>query len=74
MEDQNFEEKKVEAYLKEHKKEQAVELLFDLIAKQASSGNFAKAEALREKLFEVDSMALNEIVKSAEIIEAARNR
>lgn len=72
MEDYSSQEKLVETYLKEQKTEQAVELLFDLIVQHAQAKNFAKAEALREKLFDVDSMALNEIVKSAEIIETAR--
>jgi CRP/FNR family transcriptional regulator, cyclic AMP receptor protein len=65
-------EKQLENYLKENKKDLAVQLLFDLIVKNAEAKNFAKAEALREKLFEVDSMALNEIVKSAQIIEAEK--
>ncbi len=72
MEEHSSEEKLVETYLQEHKKEQAVDLLFDLIIKHTQTGNFTKAEALRERLFEVDSMALNEIVKSAEIIETAK--
>ena len=50
----------------------AVKLLFDLIVENAKARNFAKAEALREKLFEVDSMALHEILRSGEIIEAEK--
>lgn len=72
MKDYSSQEKLVETYLKDNKKEQAVELLFDLIAEYAQTHNFAKAESLRERLFEVDSMALDEIVKSAEIIENAK--
>lgn len=72
MEDLSTKEKLVETYLKENKKEQAVEVLFDLIGRYAQAQNFAKAESLREKLFEVDSMALDEIVKSADIIENAK--
>jgi CRP-like cAMP-binding protein len=72
MEDFSSQEKLVETYLKDNNKEQAVELLFDLIARCAQAHEFAKAESLREKLFEVDPMALDEIVKSAEIIENAK--
>ncbi|MGD8943962.1 MAG: cyclic nucleotide-binding domain-containing protein [Desulfobacterales bacterium] len=72
MEDFSSQEKLVETYLKDNKKEQAVELLFDLIAQCAQAHDFAKAESLRERLFEVDSMALDEIVKSAEMIENAK--
>jgi CRP-like cAMP-binding protein len=72
MQDFSSQEKLVESYLKDNQKEQAVELLFDLIAQCAQAHDFAKAESLREKLFEADSMALDEIVKSAEIIENAK--
>jgi CRP-like cAMP-binding protein len=72
MEDINSQEKLVETYLKDNRKEQAVALLFDLIGQCAQAHDFAKAESLREKLFEADSMALDEIVKSAEVIENAK--
>ena len=62
----------LEKYLKENKKAQAVKLLFDLIATHARENQFDKADALREKLFAVDPLALDEIVKSAEIIEDAK--
>jgi CRP-like cAMP-binding protein len=62
----------LETYIKENKKELAVELLFDLITQNAKARDFSKAEALRERLFEVDSMALTAIVKSAEIIEVEK--
>ena len=72
MTDRTTKENLLETYIKENKKDLAVELLFDLITQNAKARNFSKAEALREKLFEVDSMALNAIVKSAEIIEAEK--
>ena len=64
----------LEKYIKENKKEAAVKLIFDLIAKHVRANQFAKADELREKLFEVDSMALPEIVKSGEILEATEER
>ena len=72
MQDSIDQEKLLEKYLQENNKESAVELMFDLIAKNATAKNFSKAEQLREKLFEVDPMALDRIVKSAEIIETAK--
>jgi CRP-like cAMP-binding protein len=72
MADPATQENLLETYIKENKKELAVELLFDLITQHAKARDFSKAEALRERLFEVDSMALNAIVKSAEIIEAEK--
>jgi CRP-like cAMP-binding protein len=47
----------------------AVKALFDLIVHHAKKKEFSKAEALRERLFQVDAMALTEIVRSGEIIE-----
>lgn len=72
MEDVVSQERLLDRYIKEKKKERAVKLIVDLIAKHARAHDFAKADALREKLFELDSMALPEIVKSAEIIETAK--
>ena len=72
MTDPATQENLLETYIKENKKELAIELLFDLITQHAKARDFSKAEALRERLFEVDSMALNAIVKSAEIIEAEK--
>ena len=72
MADPRTKENLLETYIKENKNDLAVELLSDLITQNAKARNFSKAEALRERLFEVDSMALNAIVKSAEIIEAEK--
>jgi len=62
-------EKLVNQYVTEGKTEAATKLLFDLIVKNAKNKNFIKAEELRDRLQEVDSLALNEIISSAEIIE-----
>jgi CRP-like cAMP-binding protein len=53
--------------------EGACKLLFDLIVEYAQEKNFEKAEALHEKLYETDPMALTEIVRSSEIIEEAKS-
>ncbi len=53
--------------------EGACKLLFDLIVEYAKEKNFEKAEALHEKLYETDPMALTEIVRSGEIIEEEKS-
>ncbi|MGD9302070.1 MAG: cyclic nucleotide-binding domain-containing protein [Desulfobacterales bacterium] len=73
MGDLSENEKLIEQYLKEDNKEAAVQLLTELIIKSAKDRNFEKAEAMRSRLFEVDSMALTEIVKTGEFIEAEKN-
>lgn len=66
-------EKLIEQYLQENNKEAAVQLLVSLIEKNARENKFDRAESLRDRLFEVDAMALNEIVKTGEIIETEKN-
>lgn len=64
----------VEQYLREGNKDAAVQLLSELIIKSAREQDFEQAEALRDRLFKVDSMALNEIVKTGEIIETEKSQ
>ncbi len=52
----------------------AVKLLFKMIVKCAEEKNFPQAEKLRERLLEVDPMALDEIISSAEIIEEGKSQ
>lgn len=54
--------------------EAAVKALYDAIVSAAKNKNFSRAETLRELLYEVDAMALTEIVKTGEIIEQEKNR
>ena len=51
----------------------AVKLLFDMIVKYAKQRDFEKADTLRNKLMEVNPMALTEIVKSGDIIEEEKS-
>ena len=74
MDDLLEKEKSVEQYLSEGNKEAAVKELFDLIVAYAKQKDFLKAEALRDRLFEVDPMALNEITKSADIIDEEKDK
>lgn len=73
MIDVSSDERLVEKYISEKKTEPAVKLLFDMIIKCAKGKNFSKAESLREKLMEIDPMALSEIISSAEIIEEEKS-
>ena len=50
-------------------KAERVQKLYTDIQVAAKEKNFQHAEALRERLMQVDSMALPEIIGSAEIIE-----
>lgn len=59
----------VDKYVAENNTQAAVAVLFELIVKYAREKDFPKAEALRNRLFDVDALALSEIVKSGEIIE-----
>jgi CRP-like cAMP-binding protein len=65
-------EQLIEQYIQEDNKEAAVQLLVELILKSAREKKFGQAEDLREKLMEVDPMAVNEIVKTGEVIESAK--
>lgn len=69
MADFSKEEELVGRYVEENNKEAAIKLLYELIVKSAREKNFVKAKALREKIYEVDPMALTEIVKAGEVIE-----
>ena len=74
MDENNTSESLVDQYIKEEKTSEAAELLFDLIVLYAEKKDFAKAEALYEKLYDVDPMALTEIVKAGEAIETAKTQ
>ena len=65
----SFQEQLVEQHLAQNDQNAAAKILFELIVKYSKKRNFGKAEALRDKLYTVAPMALNEIVKSGEIIE-----
>lgn len=64
----------VDRYVAENRREEALRLLLDLIVSYAGEKNFEKAEALNEKLYEVDPLAITEIVRAAEVIEEAKKQ
>jgi CRP-like cAMP-binding protein len=62
----------IKQYVSEGNTQAAVKLLFDLIKRNAKARNFTMADKLRDQLQEVDPWALDEIVKSGEIIDAEK--
>lgn len=62
-------EARIDQYVADGDTDAAVKLLFELLVEYAKQKNFKKAEELRDKLYDVDAMALTEIVKAGEIIE-----
>jgi hypothetical protein len=71
--DKTKQEELVDQCISQNDTEGACKLLFDLIVDYAREKNFEKAEALHEKLYETDPMALTEIVRSSEIIEEEKS-
>jgi CRP-like cAMP-binding protein len=67
-------EKLVSQHIANGDTDAAVKLLFKVIVKCAREKNFKKAEELRERMLEVDPMALDEIISSAEIIEEEKSQ
>ena len=49
--------------------EMAKQRLIDLIAATARAGDFRTAERLRDRIYEIDGLALTEIIRAGEIIE-----
>lgn len=72
MGDVSEHEKLIEQFLRENEIEAAVQLLVELIVNYAKEKNFDRAERLRDKLIEVDPMAVKEIVKTGEVIETEK--
>ncbi|MCK5542266.1 MAG: cyclic nucleotide-binding domain-containing protein [Desulfobacterales bacterium] len=62
-------EKQVLELVETGQRDKAIKLLFKLIVKSAENNDFDKAEKLRQTLIKTDSMALDEITRSGEILE-----
>lgn len=67
-------EANVEQYIQAGKTEKAIELLYQLAVASAKKGFFQKSETYRDRLYEVDSMALSRIVAVNEVIEKQKSR
>lgn len=67
-------EAKIEQYIQSGRTEKAVELLYQMAVASAKKGFFEKSEAYRDRLYEVDSMALSRIVSVNEVIEVQKSK
>lgn len=74
MENMIEKEELVQNCLELGNKEAAIKLLFELVVECAKEKNFEAAEAMRSRIFEIDAMALSEIIRSGEIIEEEKSR
>lgn len=66
-------EARVDELVKQKDTDTACRLLVELVAEYAKEKNFKKAEALYNRLYDVDAMALTEIVRAGEIIEEEKS-
>ena len=64
----------LDQYISNNENEKAVDLLYKLAVQSAKGKDFVNAEAYRDRLYEVDSMAISRIVDINEIIEAEKSR
>ena len=74
MDDLEKKEQIVDQHIASNNTEDAVKLLYELIVACARAKDIAKAETLRDKLLEVDPLALTEITKSADIIDEEKTK
>jgi len=69
VEDSSLEEQQIKELLSKDQKQQAIALIMQLISRNAREKRFQKAEQLRNWIIQIDSMALVESIRAAEIIE-----
>ena len=74
MQELKDKESRIDQLLQEGNTEAAVKALYELILAYAERQDFPKAEALRDRLYEVDPMAIREIWQSGEIIEQKKHQ
>ncbi len=59
----------VQTFLDQGNKSAAIKTLFELALQCARNNNFEEAEAIRARIYDIDSLAVSEIVRCGEIIE-----
>lgn len=74
MQDLKDKEAQLESLIQNGEKGDAVASLYELIVAYAKQKDFAKAEALRERLYELDPMAIREIAQTGDIIEQEKSQ
>lgn len=62
-------EKILESAIRSEDREKAIQILLDLATFSARKKKFSKAEAYRDRLYDIDPLALSTIVRANEIIE-----
>ncbi len=66
-------EASIDSYIRQGNKAIAVQLLHGLAIRYAEAGAFLKADATRARIYEVDPLALTEIITSGEAIESLKH-
>lgn len=74
MQDLKEKESRIEHLIRDGNTGAAVRGLYELIIAYAEIRDFAKAETLRDRLYEVDPMAIREIAQSGDIIEQKKSQ
>jgi CRP-like cAMP-binding protein len=74
MQELKQKESRIDVLLHEGNTEAAVQSLYELIIAYAERQDFPKAEALRDRLYQIDPMAIREIAQSGEIIEQKKHQ
>lgn len=74
MSDILIKESEVDKLVADGDNQGAVKLILEIIRDCVAKRDFPRAEALRERIFSIDDMALSEIVEAAEIIERAKTQ
>lgn len=64
----------INKYIENDEKEKAIDLIYKLALQSARNKDFINAEAYRDRLYEVDSMALTRILEVNEVIESEKRR
>lgn len=67
-------ERQVEALILRNQRHEAIQELYRLVVSHAKAKNFQKAESLRERMLDVDEMALSEIIAAGDIIEREKTQ
>ena len=60
--------------LEQGDREAAIKLLFDLVVALREGEALRSGEAMRSRIFEIDAMALSQIIRSGEVIEEEKSR
>ena len=67
-------ERLLKAHVENEDPDAASDLLKEAVFQHVAQRRFEEAEALREKLFEIDPIPMNKIIETAECIEREKNR